>query len=70
MKPSGPGLLFVGRFFFFFLFYLTLQHCIGFGKISDYGFNFRACDGSVKIFYSFLVEFWKVQIPVAPRDEH
>ena len=29
-------------------------------KISDYSFNFRACDGSVKIFYFFLVQFWKV----------
>ena len=28
-------------------------------KISDYSFNFRACDGSVKIFYFFLVQFWK-----------
>ena len=27
---------------------------------SDYSFNFRACDGSVKIFYFFLVQFWKV----------
>jgi len=26
----------------------------------DYSFNFRACDGSVKVFYFFLVEFWKV----------
>ena len=31
-----------------------------FWKISDYSFNFRACDGSVKIFYFFLVQFWKV----------
>ena len=29
-------------------------------KIFDYSFNFCACDGSVKIFYFFLVEFWKV----------
>ena len=29
-------------------------------KIFDYSFNFRACDGSVKIFYFFLIEFWKV----------
>src|SRR5574337_188058 len=29
-------------------------------KISDYSFNFCACDGSVKIFYFFLVQFWKV----------
>ena len=29
-------------------------------KISDYSFNFHACDGSVKIFYFFLVEFWEV----------
>ena len=29
-------------------------------KIFDYSFNFRACDGSVKVFYLFLVEFWKV----------
>ena len=29
-------------------------------KISDYSFNFRARDGPVKIFYLFLVEFWKV----------
>ena len=41
MKPSGPRLLFAGRF-------------------SDYSFNFHACDGSVKIFYFFLVQFWKV----------
>ena len=41
VKPSGPGLLFVGRFF-----------C--------YSFDFCACDGSVKIFYFFLVQFWKV----------
>ena len=41
MKPYGPGLLFVGRFF-------------------NYSFNFCACDGSVKIFYFFLVQFWKV----------
>ena len=27
--------------------------------ISDYGFDFYACDGSVKIFYFFLVQFWK-----------
>ena len=27
-------------------------------KISDYRFNFRACDGSIKIFYFFLVQFW------------
>ena len=30
-------------------------------KLSDYSFNFRACDGSVKIFYFFLVQFWKVE---------
>ena len=41
MKPSGPGLLFVGRFFY-------------------YNFDFRACDGSVKIFCFFLVQFGKV----------
>ena len=29
-------------------------------KISDYSFHFCACDGSVKIFYFFLVQFWKV----------
>ena len=29
-------------------------------KISDYSFNFCACDGSVKIFYFFLVQLWKV----------
>ena len=29
-------------------------------KISGYSFNFCACDGSVKIFYFFLVQFWKV----------
>ena len=29
-------------------------------KISDYSFNFRACDGSVKIFYFFLAQVWKV----------
>ena len=29
-------------------------------KISDYSFNFRACDGSGKIFYFSLVQFWKV----------
>ena len=29
-------------------------------KRSDYSFNFRACDGSVKIFYFFLVQFWKI----------
>jgi len=28
--------------------------------ISDYSFSFCACDGSVKIFYFFLVQFWKV----------
>ena len=28
--------------------------------ISCYSFNFPACDGSVKIFYFFLVEFWEV----------
>ena len=28
--------------------------------ITDYSFNFRACDGSVKIFYFFLVQFWKI----------
>ena len=27
-------------------------------KISDYSFDFHACDGSVKIFYFFLVQFW------------
>ena len=27
---------------------------------SDYSFNFRACDGSVKIFYFFLVQLWNV----------
>ena len=31
-------------------------------KIFDYSFNFRACDGSVKILYFFLVQFWKVEI--------
>ena len=31
-----------------------------FAQISDYSFDFRACDGSVKIFYFFLVQFWKV----------
>ena len=31
-------------------------------KISDYTFNFHACHGSVKIFYFFLVEFWKVTL--------
>ena len=36
MKPSGPGLLFVGRFL-----------CCFCCKISDYNFDFRACDGSV-----------------------
>ena len=30
------------------------------GKFFYYNFNFRACDGSVKIFYFFLVQFWKV----------
>ena len=30
------------------------------GKISDYSFNFHACDESVKIFYFFLVQFLKV----------
>ena len=29
-------------------------------KICDYSFDFCACDGSVKIFYFFLVQFWKV----------
>ena len=29
-------------------------------KISDYSFNFHACDVSVKIFYFFLVQFWNV----------
>ena len=29
-------------------------------KIFDYSFNFHACDGSVKIFNFFLVQFWKV----------
>ena len=29
-------------------------------KIFDYSFNFHACDGSVMIFYFFLVQFWKV----------
>ena len=29
-------------------------------KISDYSFYFCACDGFVKIFYFFLVQFWKV----------
>ena len=28
-------------------------------NISDYSFNFCACDGSVKIFYFFLVQFGK-----------
>ena len=28
-------------------------------KISEYGFNFCACDVSVKIFCFFLVQFWK-----------
>ena len=41
MKPSGPGILFVGRFFY-------------------YSFYFCAYDGSIKIFYFFLVQFWKV----------
>ena len=41
VKPSGPRLLFVGRFFY-------------------YSLNFHACDGSVKILYFFLVQFWKV----------
>ena len=31
-----------------------------FWKVTDYSFNFRACDWSVKIFYFFLVQFWKV----------
>ena len=31
-------------------------------KISDYSFNFGACDGSVKIFYFFLVQFWKCKL--------
>ena len=44
VMPSGPGLLFVGIFLIIF----------------DYSFNFHACDGSVKIFYFFLVQFWKV----------
>ena len=25
-------------------------------------FDFRACDGSAKIFYFFLVQFWKVKL--------
>ena len=29
-------------------------------KISGYSFGFCACDGSVKIFHFFLVQFWKV----------
>ena len=29
-------------------------------KISGYGFDFCACDGSVKIFYFFLAQFWAV----------
>ena len=29
-------------------------------KISNYSFDFCACDGCVKIFYFFLVQFWKV----------
>ena len=29
-------------------------------KISDYSLDFLACDGFVKIFYFFLVQFWKV----------
>ena len=29
-------------------------------KIFGYSFNFCACDGSVEIFYFFLVQFWKV----------
>ena len=29
-------------------------------EISDYRFDFCACDGFVKIFYFFLVQFWKV----------
>ena len=29
-------------------------------KIFGYSFHFRACDGSVKIVYFFLIEFWKV----------
>ena len=41
VKPSAPGLLFVGRF---------------------YSFDFHACDGSVKIFYFFLVQFWNVML--------
>ena len=28
-------------------------------KIFDDSFNFRACGGSVKIFYFFLIEFWQ-----------
>ena len=29
-------------------------------KISDYGFDFCACDGPVKILYFFLAQFWTV----------
>ena len=28
--------------------------------VNYYSWNFHACDGSVKIFYFFLVQFWKV----------
>ena len=34
-------------------------------KVSDYSFNFLSCDVSVKIFYFFLVQFWKVD-PAIP----
>ena len=39
---------------------ILLPSWIGLWKISYYSFDFRACDGSVKMFYFFLVHLWKV----------
>ena len=33
---------------------------VGRFQISDYNFNFHACDASVKIVYFLLIQFWKV----------
>jgi len=38
-------------------------------KIYDYSFSFCACDGSVKIFYFFLVQFWKVVLFLYNNNE-
>ena len=59
VKPSGPGLLFVGRF----LITVSISVLVlGLLRFSISFFDFCACDGSVKIFYFFLLflQFWKV----------